>query len=52
MTHLFQFDQRDARGVAWCTCGLPKKNRVHDVPDPPPDNASKAAGEHDDEGDE
>lgn len=49
---VFQFEMRDQRGVAWCRCGLPKGNKVHRVPDPPPDSASKAAGEQDDEGDE
>ena len=49
MTHLFRFDQRDQLGRAWCECGLPKQNQIHDIPDPPPDRSAEIQGEHDDE---
>lgn len=49
MPHPFRHDMRDQFGRAWCTCGLPQANRVHEMPDPPPDAATRAAGEHDED---
>lgn len=49
--HPFRFEQRDQLGREWCAeCPLPRRNAIHDMPEPPPDRSAAIQGEHDDEG--
>lgn len=45
-THLYTEDARDPpdhRGQRRCTCGLPAANRVHEVPERPPEVRAEEA---------